>query len=174
MAVSVDRYMGPEFRYAFLSGPDVVRSIEHALEHGNNCVALVHLAIKEYFGYDLPSDLHCAELYQDSRHFEKLDDLAELEFGDLVWFGVKNPSISPAEFVPVYEDGRLVNWREFPIKHVGINVSQGSEGEPEILHATFVEGTNTVWPLSKFGHYPKYSQTYGASRLIQQAGFKAK
>lgn len=162
----LERYLDTEFVYRFMQNPDVVRSEEDARRYGINCVSLAHLALRSLFEYDLPKDLLCAELYADREHFEHREDIDQLQTGDLVWFGVKDPGIMPEDFVPQYVDGRLENWRDFPVKHVAVSTGERNEEEDDLLlHATYYEGTTALWPLSRFFQYKKYQRHYGISRL---------
>lgn len=166
MSRQLDRYVDSDFVYRFMQNPDVVRSEEDARRDGINCVSLAHLALKELFEKELPEDLLCAELYADRDYFDHFDSLDNLQTGDLVWFGIENPRIMPDDFTPLYEQGRLVNWRDFPIKHVAISTGERDEtGDELLLHSTYYEGTNTIWPLSQFASYERYRRTYGISRL---------
>jgi hypothetical protein len=106
-------------------------------------------------------------MYLDRDHFEKVEDVETTRQGDLVWFGIEDAGIQPEEFVPVYLDGALVNWADFPIKHVSLCTGDKDErGRQLLLHATHVGGTNTIWPIDKFAEYRKYRKMYGITRLI--------
>lgn len=160
------RYIDQDFVYRFMQNPDVVRSEEDARRYGVNCVSLAHLAIKDLFERELPEDLLCAELYADREHFEHHDPLDDLQTGDLVWFGVEDADIKPEDFSPQYENGKLINWREFPVKHVAVSIGeQNEDGDDLLLHSTYYEGTNVVWPLTRFAKYRRYEKVYGMSRL---------
>lgn len=165
---NLEQYLDPSFVYRFEQGPQVVADIEQAKQDGINCISLTHLAIESLFNYRLPEDLHCAELYQDAGYFDEISSLSAMEVGDVIWFGVETPTIEPGAFVPVYEDGILVNWRDFPVKHAGIFHGWSSNGEPEILHATHLAGTNVIWPLSKFAEFRRYQKIYSVRRLKEQ------
>lgn len=163
----LDSYLDPAFRYSFTQGPDVVRSLEDALQNGINCISLAHLALQDLFGVQLPSRLHCAEMYLDKTRFTHVDGIEMLQRGDLVWFGIEEAPIEPDEFVPVYDNGALTNWRDFPIKHTAISTGQQNlEGDPLLLHSTHLEGTNVVWPLGKFAKYKRYEKLHGITRLV--------
>src|SRR3990167_3284453 len=162
---SLEPLVNPAFVYRFTQGPDVVRSIDDARAGGLNCVALAHLAMQRLFDYHLPPELKCVELYGDRDHFRAVEDIADAQEGDLAWFGLANPQVGVEEFRPVYSDGQLANWREFPVTHVGV-FADVSNGDPRILHATPVEGTNTVLPLSEFAGYKRYERLYGITRLM--------
>ncbi len=167
MSDVLDRYINPSYVYRFSQGPDVVQTTEDALKNGINCISLAHLALKDIFDYQLPSELQCAEMYLDTDRFTKVDSIAEMRRGDLVWFGIDKATIEPEEFTPVYENGALTNWSDFPIKHAAIHTGDADiDGNPLLLHSTHVEGTNTIWPLPKFAVYQKYRKLYGISRLI--------
>lgn len=169
MTSVLERYVNPAYVYKFTQGPDVVRDNEDALRYGINCVSLAHLAIRDLFDYELPSELQCAEMYLDRDHFKKVENTQDMCQGDLVWFGIEDAKIEPEEFVPVYEDGALVNWADFPIKHVSLYTGEKDERDyPLLLHATHVGGTNTIWPIDKFAVYRKYRRMYGITRLIPE------
>lgn len=162
----LEPYLNPGFEYKFTQGPDLVRTREDAIRNGINCVSLAHLALKDLFDYKLPSDLMCVELHLDAEHFNKVDKLEDMQAGDLVWFGVENPDIQVEEFTPVYANGQLMNWADFPVKHVAVYTGGlGENNDYLLLHSTHVEGTNVIWPLEKFKDYVKYRKIYGISRL---------
>ena len=162
-------YISPEYVYSFLSGPDIVQSKEDAWEIGINCISLAHLALKDLYDYELPRELMCAELYADREHFIPLEDGEAMMVGDLVWFGIEDPEVQVHEFVPHYENGSLINWADFPVKHVAIFTGEYADGDPLLLHSTSIVGTNVVWPLSYFKTYRRYRQLYGVTRLIGAA-----
>ena len=165
----LESYVNPAYVYKFCQGPDVVRDRKDALRYGINCVALAHLAIRDLFDYALPRELQCAEMYLDRNHFEKVNGTEAMRQGDLVWFGIDNATIEPEEFELVYEHGVLVNWADFPVKHVSVYIGNKDErGVPLLLHATHVGGTNAVWPVDRFVEYRKYRRMYGITRLIPE------
>ncbi len=167
MSDVLERYIDPSYVYRFTQGPDVVQTREDALRDGINCISLAHLALKDIFDYQLPSELQCAEMYLDKHRFTQVDGLAEMRRGDLVWFGIDKAAIQPEEFEPIYEEGALINWSDFPIKHATIHTGEYDiDDNPLLLHSTHVEGTNTIWPLPKFAEYQKYRKLYGITRLI--------
>lgn len=159
-------FIDSEFVYRFTQNPDVVRDEKDARRYGINCVSLAHLAIRELFNVKLPSNLLCAELYADRDYFDHIEPFDELKEGDLVWFGIEHPTLSPETFVPCYVDGVLINWREFPIKHVAVSLGERDKSDEELLlHSSYQERTNAIWPLSRFTRYKRYQRTYGLSRL---------
>ena len=104
-------------------------------------MSLAHLAMRELFAYELPPELGCAELYLDRKHFSRVGNLADMQAGDLVWFGVQNPPKPPEEVRLEYDsNGRLMNWQEFPVKHVAIYTGLQDCRLPLLLHATLIEG----------------------------------
>lgn len=162
----LEHYIDPAFEYKFTQGPDVVRNREDAIRYGINCVSLAHLALKDLFEYRLPPDLMCAELHMDREHFVSVGNLQDIQTGDLVWFGIEEPAVTVDEFESYYIDGQLVNWADFPVKHVAIYTGEkGEDNEYLLLHSTHIEGTNVVWPISKFASYQKYQKLYGVTRL---------
>ena len=163
----LDEFLDPVYQYDFLQNPDVVRNKEDARRNGINCVSLAHLVTKELFGYTLPDKLGCAELYLDREHFNYADDVTAIRAGDLVWFGLLHCLEPPERFALQYDNqGRLVNWRDFPVKHVAIGTGLVTNGEPLLLHATYIDGReNKLWPLTKFSDYVRYRRLYGITHL---------
>lgn len=155
-----DRYI-----YKFSHGPNLVQTKEQAIRNGINCVSLAHLALRELFDVTLPATLMCSELHRDRNYFKELDVEEERRTGDLEWFGIEDPSIVPSDFVPHYEDGELVNWRDYPIKHVAIHTGEESVDGALLLHSTSITGTNSIWPHSIFKKYRRYKKSYGVTRL---------
>lgn len=161
-----ERFINPSFRYDFARGPAQVRSIEDAMQGGLNCVALAHLVMRDLYGVELPPELHCAEMYLDTERFARVPATGSLGQGDLVWFGVSGAATRPEDFQPQYENGALVNWRSFPVKHVTVFTGEHDEaGDPLLLHTTHLTGTNVIWPLRRFGEHRRYQHQFGASRL---------
>lgn len=151
--------------YRFTHGPNLIQSKEQARRDGINCVSLAHLALRELCGVYLPSTLMCSELHRDREHFEAVSDI-EIKVGDLVWFGVQEPVIEPNDFVPIYINGELLNWREYPVKHVAIATGEvDGENDPLLLHSSSIVGTNAVWPMRDFANHRRYERKYGVSRL---------
>lgn len=169
----LEQYLNPAFVYRFTHNPNVVHSRQDAIRHGINCISLAHLALKDLFNHQLLPELGCAELYNDKEDFHPVEDFESMQVGDLVWFGQTNPKIEPEEFVPYYQGGQLLNWADFPVKHVAIYTGVHNE-DYLLLHSTHLEGTNVIWPLAKFSSYERYKRIYGISRLkaanIKQAG----
>ena len=161
----LSQFINDDYHYKFSHGPNIVRSKEQAQRDGINCVSLAHLALRELRNITLPSELMCAELHQDRTYFDEVSD-SEMITGDLVWFGIENPPIEPHQFIPLYENGELTNWREYPVKHVAIATGEVDyDGDPLLLHSTNLTGTNTVWPMRLFANYRRYKQIYGITRL---------
>jgi hypothetical protein len=169
MITSVDEvfrsYLDPAFRYVWSQSPARVRSREDALRDGLNCVALAHLVLRDLFGHVLPASYQSLELFQDRRYFEPVDDLARSRAGDLVWFGVAEPRLPLDEFVPLFEDGELLNVADFPVNHVAVHTGEHLGGDPLLLHASSLDGTNALWPLRRFADHPRYGRIYGVHRL---------
>ncbi len=164
----LQQFLNPDFNYRFSQNPNVVRTKEDAIRDGINCISLAHLVIKELFDYELPSELLCAELFLDHEHFAPVTDISHLQLGDLVWFGNINNVADPSQIELRYsKHGQLINWREFPVKHVAVFTGVTEANDPLLLHATFFGGgKNTVWPLSKFQTYQRYQKMHGITRLI--------
>jgi len=160
----IQKYLDTPFRYEFTQGPDKALTFDIALEKGINCISLAHLVLKDLYDVDLPTIYRSSELYKDSTYFEEVGDMGSAMLGDLVWFGVASPRVSVESFVPNYKDGELTNWSDFPVKHVAIHTGENSTAD-NLLHATYVGKTTTVWPLQKFNEYPRYKKVYGIKRL---------
>ncbi len=160
----VQKYLNAEFKYEFTQGPDNAHTFELAVVDGINCISLAHFMLKELFGVTLPTNFKSLELYKDTEYFDDVSDVESMKLGDLVWFGLSDPPIKLDEFEPDYKDGELLNWHDFPVRHVGIYTGDKTS-DFEILHATPVDNTVTVWPLQKFQDYEKYKQIYGVRRL---------
>lgn len=172
---SLGQFLDPAYSYNFWQNPDVVRSKEDALKDGINCVSLAHLALKDLFGYELPAELGCAELYQDKKHFEPVADMGQARGGDLVWFGIENPPKAPEDIRLYYGSaGELLNWQEFPVKHVTVHTGIEEAGEPLLLHATnYNGGKNQLWRLSEFKAHRRYQKLYGITRLAHVSAMSA-
>lgn len=160
------QYLDPGFRYSLFQRPELVRSREDALRDGLNCVSLAHLVIRDLFGYTLPASLQSYELARDREHFEPVADPADLRAGDLVWFGLEGPEASLETFVPRFDGDNLVNWRDMPVKHVAVATgTRDGGGDPLLLHASKIAGTNVVWPLRRFRDYDRYQRIHVILRL---------
>lgn len=166
MDTRLETYLNPSYAYDFWSGPDVIQSKDEALANGINCISLAHLALQDLFECRLPQSLMCSELYKDREHFRPMNERELNQIGDLMWFGIEDPPVNVDEFVPCYEDGKLINWADFPVKHVAIHTGEDNDGDPLLLHSTSIVGTNIVWPMSYFKTYKRYRRFYGATRLL--------
>lgn len=161
-------YLDPAFRYVNSQNPARVRSREDALRDGLNCVALAHLVIRDLFGYALPPGFQSLELFSDLAHFEPVAAVEGMEAGDLVWFGVACPAVRLEDFAPRFRDGELLNFGDFPVNHVAVCTGDRDNGDPLLLHASYMDGTNAVWALSKFRAYERYGKIYAIRRLRQE------
>jgi hypothetical protein len=161
-----EAYLDPAFRYVFSQGPDRVATRAEALAGGLNCIALAHLVLRDLFGVTLPGSLRSVELSSDLIHFEPVASTAEMEPGDLVWFGPSNPATELDAFVPRYDDnGELLNFDEFPINHVAVYIEGRGVNNELMLHASPVDSTNALWALSRFAAYERYDTIYAIMRL---------
>jgi hypothetical protein len=162
----LDQFIDPAFAYVFEQGPHQVRSRVDALRYGINCVSLAHLALRALTGHSLPPELLCYEMFRDTGKFKDLS-VNDIQEGDLVWFGRRNPAISIDHFVPTFnENGYMTNWSDCGLTHVAIATGEAAVGDPLLLHASPVEGTTVVWPLSRFAEHPKYREIYRVARLM--------
>ncbi len=161
----LSHYINPDFVYRFNHGPNVIKSREQALREGLNCEALAHLALRDLTNVALPSDLRCYEMYNDTEYFRKIETSETLQEGDLFWFG-QNRNMRPVDFQPLFNKGELTNWDEYPVKHMALFTGEHAhDGNPLLLHATYVTGTNSVWSLPEFNKYPQSKKLYGVTRL---------
>lgn len=163
---TLEKYIDPAFVYRFTQGPDVVGGEIDARERGINCISLAHIALRELFESDLPSTMNCYEMYIDDTRFSTVETVDTMQKGDLAWFGSAHPRVAIEDFVPEYsETGYLLNWRDRAVNHVAIYTGEVSDGEYQMLHSTPIEGTNVMWPLSRFAEYARYEKLYKISRL---------
>jgi hypothetical protein len=162
------RYLDPAFRYVRSQNPARARSREDALREGLNCVALAHLVTRDLFGYTLPAWYQSLELVRDLAHFEAVPDQASMQAGDLVWLGTDQPLVNLDEFVPRYRGDELLNFGDFPVNHVAICTGARAGDDHLLLHASTVDGTNAVWPLSRFDDYDRYRRMHAIRRLRQE------
>lgn len=160
-------FLEDAYHYKFTQGPNVVRDKHDALREGINCISLAHLALRDLFDIRLPPSLMCAEMYLDRQYFTPVSNIEGSQRGDLYWFGIDDPQVQPDEFVFDYQHGELMNWADFPVKHVALHTGyELHPRNPLLLHATFRDN-NVIWPLEKFSNYVRYSKLYGISRLLQ-------
>lgn len=164
MTDALERFIDPEFVYSFWQGPQEVRSEEDARLRGLNCVALAHLCLESLFGYQLPPEQHCYEMFVNTSHFATLSQASAVRRGDVFWFGPSSTDV--AGFTPQYNGyGLLLNWRASPVRHMAIATGDTQDGQPLLLHATHIEGTNVVWPVAKFADYVRYERVHRRARL---------
>lgn len=166
----LEQYLDRAYVYKFTHGPDIVRTRESARQKGISCISLAHLALRDLFDYEIPADLQCLELYADREHFYEVDDIQDMQRGDLLWFGLAEPKIAIDDFEPRYVDDQLLNWSDYPIKHVAVYTGEEAE-DYLLLHSTPLEGTNVIWPMSKFADYKRYEKFYGITRLKVASNF---
>jgi hypothetical protein len=69
-----------------------------------------------------------------------------VQAGDLVWLGVDRPLVGLDDFIPEYCGDELLNFNDFPVNHVAICTGIRENGDHVLLHASTVDGTNTLWP----------------------------
>jgi hypothetical protein len=162
----LEGFLDPQLMYQYGMGPERIPDRDTALRDGINCVSLAHLVLKELFACQLPPNLDCFEMFIDEDLFVPVPSVDEAQLGDLVWFGriSENPGFV---FTPQYDQrGHLVNWGDHPLEHVAIATGESVEGAgPLLLHATHIEGTTAVWPLTRFLEQPRYAEIHGVSRL---------
>ncbi len=176
MSLDLERYLDAGLRYRFESGPETAKTLEDAMQNGLNCVALAHLVLRDMFGAEIEPSVRCFEMFNDNQRFRDIPFNAPnllgpaIRVGDLFWFGLDQPRIRIEQFAPDYaNDGNLTNCKDFAVKHVGIFTGDDEEGDPLILHASWDEGTNAVWPLSQFAAYGRYRRIYAVRRYKTEA-----
>lgn len=155
---AVDYFLDSRFQYDFTIVPG------QEPDDRMNCLTLVHAACKRMLGYELPKELLCTELYEDRAHTQHVSS-DDLKAGDLVWFGQADQRAQRL-FVPQYdENGRIKNWANSPLQHVGVYIGRDDFDNPQILHASQQAGTNVVQSLDKIRQEPKHAHVLDISRL---------
>ncbi len=159
--------------------PRTVRSLQDARQ-GANCVAVLHLALGTE---NLPSYLHCDELYRDTAFFETVGGFGQQPVGELALkaldvfhFGwadlchprVCRPKIPITDFKPQHNrSGFLVNADESPLTHVAVFAgARTEEGDPLVYHGSQEAGEALLEPLSVIMENPRYAQIYRISRFV--------
>ncbi len=161
----MEQFISPPIPYELLHGPLTAPDIASARQNGANCYALYRLARKALgVEENLPSEgLYEAVLAVPSLGAE--DRTGDLRVGDGISFGPQAPKIAIDRFMPEFdEQGYLMNWRDFPIRHIGIVASVGGDTGPQILHASQYDGKSTIWPLDMFQNFPRYARQFGTHR----------
>ena len=164
LATSFAELLDPQFEYVFTQGPDKATNLHEAAEHGMNCVSVAHWLLDKLTGHRLPTDMYCFEMFYSSV-FEAVRAVREMRIGDLVWLG--NPANGRMQdSIPDFADGQMANWGGCPVNHIGVFTGRFAwHNDPLILHASSVEGTNVVQPLSAMARVPNWSHVYGIKRL---------
>ncbi|MCA9328774.1 hypothetical protein KC959_03310 [Candidatus Saccharibacteria bacterium] len=138
--------------------------IEQARLNGTNCYGLAALVCWHLFAQKLPRTMRGYEMFHDDRHFRRVDQEAPA-VGDLVWLGYRGQEQNVASFIPQFnQSGWLINWRGFPVNHVGI-VASTDEADSLILHASQEKNRTTIEPLSVIQAVKRYAQQYARQRL---------
>lgn len=162
----LEAYIDSSYSYDFTKGPTVVTSPEAARRLGINCVSLAHLALRDLFGYTLPPELLCTEMYFDTEHLRSVPRPADLQTGDIIWLGTES-AMKPGDFQPIYEGRELVNWHDFPINHMAIVTgARNKRGDHLLLDASERNGTPKITPMRSFANYWRHGTVHGASRLV--------
>ena len=160
------RFIEGDFHYRFASGPDVVQTPEQALEHGLNCVALVHLLLKALWGCHLPLDCQSIEMYYPNPHLQVVSSLQEMQMGDVIFVGRAGMQAALDAFVPRYDPtSRLTNWREFPGLHLCVYTGlHDADGSPLFIHANGQDNGVAIWSLARIQQHPRYAVLYAIKR----------
>lgn len=164
----VKRYLKANLYYNFTAGPNTIHTINQAQIIGINCVSLFHLFIHDAFGYELPHSLRSYEMTQDKKYFNTINSPDNMQFGDVVAFGLREPRVQLDKFVPQYKGGELVNWSDYPIKHFAVYMGTAKDKDYLMLHASTRNGTVSVEPLKMFAQHEKYKRIYYIRRLKEK------
>src|ERR1700691_5786652 len=82
-------YIDKPYRYVYQNGPDIITSKDQAFKEGLNCIALMHLLLKDIFKLELPSNVKGWEIFCDNPYFESIKSKEDLQTGDILFFGRK-------------------------------------------------------------------------------------
>lgn len=162
-------YLDETYSYKYTNWPDVVSSQVQALREGLNCITLVHLLVERLFGEKLPKSLRSIELYQDVNYFDLVTNIDDVNLGDIIFVGKDGQKERLENFIPEYDNsGFLLNEPDLPKIHLALYTGEGNTGDPLFIHANGVDKKVSLWPLSKFKDYERYSTIYAIKRLKQE------
>lgn len=158
--------------YNWERGPKQVRSAEDARE-GLNCVALAHLALKDLANIQLPSALHCFEMFRDMRSVGDFfrpvaGGVQNMIEGDIVWLGHQASDRIVEGFTPDYDNQlHLRNNRAFPLRHLALYTGEmdTETGHPLMFHTSRETGIE-IAPLPAIMEWEPHEQIHGIGRLI--------
>lgn len=155
------------YNYRFDHGPDLIRTRLDALRYGLNCGALVHLLLDDLFGYRIPAELMCIEMFYDTAHFQPVDGEEGLRQGDVAFFGARDVPLDEAKERARLVNGRLLDWRQHPTLHLALCVDDALLQDACFIHATAIRDLNGVyvWPLARFLDTKQYGILHGVRRL---------
>lgn len=163
--------------YKWEQGPQQVRSLQAAYEHGLNCVSLSHLAL-ESLGVMLPKDLHCYEMWEDiqrtRRSLRPVEELHVVREGDVVILGLDRRDDVMRHFSPRYsDDGFLKNYADNPLRHVAVCTGEVDEasGTPIVLHTNHHSGVE-IASLDHVRRVEEHAKVYGIGRAIALGGLE--
>ncbi len=176
MSLFLNPVLEPEtwagIRYEYDAGPDKVRDLDDARIHGVNCGAFVHIAIRELFGFSIPSHLMCLELFHDfeEKYFYCIDLEQDAQIGDIYFMGRVNDLERIYAFAPRFNpDQTFANIDEHPPLHlVMIRRSAWHSLEHEVIHADYRTGGIVVTTLGELMKEQRYAQVYGIRRLMHE------
>jgi hypothetical protein len=161
-----DRYTKLELHYAYTSGPNLVQTIEDAQMHGLNCGALAHLLIYELFGYRLPWQLMCVELFHDDTHFLRLFPFTDLEVGDILFVGREGAHEGLQTFQPMRNvDGTFANWNEHPRFHLAVCIDNTYYDDCRLIHISPRSQGVEITHIHAFQATKQYRRIHGVRRL---------
>jgi cell wall-associated NlpC family hydrolase len=131
--------------YAYDNHPGVIRTLDDARIEGLNCETLTHLALRD-LGIQLPKEMRAMEIFQDDNTFIDVPEDAELELGDVFFFGKNNE-----------DDPKKLHLAVFTGQHDG-------NGSPLLIHANWQDKGVSIWPLDKFGTHKRYQSLHAVKR----------
>ncbi len=178
-----ESYLESGLGYTFANGPDVIQTREDAAKKGLNCIALVHLLIRDLFDVELPKNLKSWEMFKDNPYFKDVDSTFSIKMGDIFFFGKSTlPSYAPF-YKPIFnEDRELLNGSVGDMiidgRYTGVHLAMytgedDGANDPLIIHSSKnvnlpdPNGINSIaiWPLSDFVTHKNYAVVHAIKRL---------
>jgi hypothetical protein len=175
MSKVFESYLNSGCVYSFANGPDVIRSREQAAQQGLNCIALMHLLIRELFDIELPDYLKGWEMYRDNPYLSKVPSMHDIKLGDMFFFGRDQLPSYAVQYAPQYDDkNELINraagdkliGQQYAGVHLAMHTGEfNSAREPMLIHTNKIEGTIVIWPLARFLGLEQYSTIHAIKRV---------
>lgn len=168
-------FLEKKYPYNYKNGPEIIRDKTQALSAGLNCIALMHLLIKELFEFKLPKNLRGWEMYSDNPFLIDVSLTADLKIGDILFFGKKNLPVTSLKYKPKYDSERnLINEQigndligdDYAGVHLAMYIGEkDTNTNPLLIHTGKIDNTVSVWPLSKFLSYEQYAVLHKTKRF---------